>query len=867
MAKGPDHLKRITIESRLLLLLEPFSGTEELMTVDEVLTQGGMSRELMIRRNNISRALSDLSSRGLVASMTKHIKGIQRRRRAYFLTVDGKKEAAVISRRIDHQVLIIKDQDGRIVEWSFDRSRKEISSLLHRDVSRFELISLSMNDDRIDLNSLCRVNGKLHHPNTPVVKEFHGRIAEMEILLSSIHDRKPFISIIGIAGQGKTTLGSRAISLSGKRAAWIDLDPWMSPDILVDEIELFLSGPDRSSYTSMRDLFPRMRRISKKMAELDSVLVLDDVHRCGGAMMDALSGLVHLSRKEGWTIIFLSRTRPSVYTTTEAKTSDSILEMELSGLDRKASYDLMRGRGVAEDGLETIFDKTSGHPLAINLCALSIDADPAEISASIRNFIEDKVLSEISETERMVIEQLSVMDIPIDISTLASLTGSKKEVTRKLISKLLVRIYPDGKVDLHDSIKEGVEGSLTEKRARSLNSIARDHHRSRSSDMDMVQFLLLSDSINDDVTVINGLLDHGEYLVGRGYITIADLVLKVDREELDGSDRVRFEVLCYDSSLALGDEGSAMEHLKFAASKAESLTRSSKDRYSLELTTMVLNRLAERALREGLYNDVIDKLRKGMVIARNSGAKDQEGRLLSNIGSAYMDLGEPTIALRYFDDSRKMFHEVGDMRGEAISLLNSGQAYSMNMELSMSLRQYLECIKLAKRFDLGRILSQANFRVARLYVFVEEQKNSTPFFTEAAIGYVKVGDIDLSLVIIIEMAKVSFASGSLSELKRTIDRMKKVLSGSGWTYLKHRLGWDGYRNDSDQVLLQTLSMSLDGDKVPFSMMKNIFLHGPVRHGGKGMRIRKELMVMILTRENAPRRYENERVINSIFTDV
>ncbi len=258
MKQKEEYLRRITLEAKLLLVLNGHLGSEDLVTVPDAITQGGMAREFRIRRNNISRSLSELSGRGYIRSRTKHIKGLQRRRKAYFLTEEGINEAQSVIRDISPRLISVRNLEGDLVEWTFERLRNEISTLLHRNILHYEVISSYLDDDIFDLNSLKEGEKEIPVGNIPMVGDLYGREIEMGQISKALEDRVNLISIIGIAGIGKTTLVAEAVGKIKRTVIWKDLDPWMSPDILLDELESHSSG-HRAGSVNGRDKYPKIK--------------------------------------------------------------------------------------------------------------------------------------------------------------------------------------------------------------------------------------------------------------------------------------------------------------------------------------------------------------------------------------------------------------------------------------------------------------------------------------------------------------------------------------------------------------------------------------------------------------------------------
>ncbi len=243
---------------------------------------------------------------------------------------------------------------------------------------------------------------------------------------------------------------------------------------------------------------------------------------------------------------------------------------------------------------------------------------------------------------------------------------------------------------------------------------------------------------------------------------------------------------------------------------------------------------------------MIQRLGKGLELARDAGARDQEARLLSNIGTAYMDLGDPDTAKRFFSDSLDIFTDIGDPRGESITRLNMGGALSRTMDLPGALRQYLECIRVSRKADLIRISSQASFRVGKLYCIVKEGDEAVKYFDEAAVGYARIGDIDYSLLVLSKMAGILGPRPNAQDMDNTVERILKVIKGGGFGMIKQLFRTRSDRLDPDLRILSLIKDSYSGERIGLKRLKAV-----LDTGDEGpLRSRKEILRVVLLREGA-----------------
>ena len=103
---------KVSVQRKILLLLKEMNRFRDDFEVPETLSQKGIGRELNIRQNHVSRALSELKESGLVESRTTHIKDIGRKRRVYFLTKEGQMENLEYINSIQDRTVPVRSSDG-----------------------------------------------------------------------------------------------------------------------------------------------------------------------------------------------------------------------------------------------------------------------------------------------------------------------------------------------------------------------------------------------------------------------------------------------------------------------------------------------------------------------------------------------------------------------------------------------------------------------------------------------------------------------------------------------------------------------------------------------------------------------------------
>ncbi|MGA7731442.1 MAG: tetratricopeptide repeat protein [Chloroflexia bacterium] len=113
--------------------------------------------------------------------------------------------------------------------------------------------------------------------------------------------------------------------------------------------------------------------------------------------------------------------------------------------------------------------------------------------------------------------------------------------------------------------------------------------------------------------------------------------------------------------------------------------------------------------------------------AQRLGNKDAEGRVLSNLGVAYEDLGETRKAIGYHEQHLQITREIGYRRGESGALGNLGVAYAALGETRKAIGYHEQHLQIAREIGYRRGEGRALGNLGLAYAALGE--------TRKAIGY------------------------------------------------------------------------------------------------------------------------------------
>ncbi|MEF8873368.1 MAG: tetratricopeptide repeat protein [Candidatus Thermoplasmatota archaeon] len=101
-----------TYQDKIILHLASQKGDREASEVSSRITQQGIAERIGTDIPYTNRILKDLLSEGIVQCETKHVVGLKRRRKVYFLTSKGQREARDIKERLEEESVTVRTDEG-----------------------------------------------------------------------------------------------------------------------------------------------------------------------------------------------------------------------------------------------------------------------------------------------------------------------------------------------------------------------------------------------------------------------------------------------------------------------------------------------------------------------------------------------------------------------------------------------------------------------------------------------------------------------------------------------------------------------------------------------------------------------------------
>ncbi|MFW3146384.1 MAG: NB-ARC domain-containing protein [Thermoplasmatota archaeon] len=699
MASCPEVPIRISSQRRILLLLHDHMGAEDDYEVPEMLTQKGIGRELGMRQTHVSRALSELKTRGLVGSRSAHIRDVGRKRKVYFLTSKGHGEMETYIEKLVLKKVPVRTIDGALKEYTMLKAIKVIEKAWERKVTIYEMVSNYLEGSVIDISSGGSDRGLRR---APVTGYFFGREEEIQRILSGLEDPNlRFISIVSIAGMGKTSLMARAVSgLDNTQVIWTTMNQWIGPDkVLMDWARALLSNNkndlmDHLTTSKGFDLPGAVDRLGRDLEGSKIVFILDDLHKSRGEIIPFLQLLKDVSY--GWKdckFIIGSRERPVFYGRKDIHVSKIVDEIILEGLDKESSFQLLDSKGVPKSEMEEIFRSTKGHPMALELIAELLPVEDFDKSRELTDYLEEELVRILPEEEREILFLASVYEQSVAPDCLHMRSGDERDRIQDLCSKQLLRRYGDGNLELHDLLKEHIRSRMTKTEREHFLEIALEKLSSRGSERDILHYMALLEQAGRRTELTRILLDIGEVLTGNGHTQVLDYLHGIHERGLKGIDRVKYLILMSDSHYIQGLKKRSLRDLDEALLLCdESLkARSDEERRKeiIDCVSKVLYRKAERIPGGKKHSEAVKFYKESVNYNRRFGDTSGLGKALNNLGMELIRVNDPDKALEYLDEAGELFERAGDSLSLSFVEANKAEAYLLKRD-HQRVREHLD---------------------------------------------------------------------------------------------------------------------------------------------------------------------------------
>jgi ATP/maltotriose-dependent transcriptional regulator MalT len=789
---GPPHL---TVDRKIILHLYEVKHSELDFEVPQGVVQDGIAEAVSIRRDNIPRTMKKLKEEDLVYDVLKRIKGLPRKRKAYFLTDKGMDYAKEVKDEIAYHKVFLQLSDGSIKEIYM----KDVPSYLSLAIPLIELLQLVNNDDLVtekEIRSL--LSGDNAAPkkigsegfvsfvqDVPMPKRFFGRDRELSEIDQWLGEEGgSILSITGIAGIGKTTLAARSLKRMEGRTHlfWYRFHRWDSLRNVLFSIARFLDQLGRSGLKTYLDSNNRLISreyfsiLETSLRDSPIFMVFDDFQRAADEIVDLFSNLKEIvPQMEKLKIIVVGRQVFPFYDRSDVLVKGVVKEMNLMGLDKKSCRGLLKIRNVEKDLFNKVYEITKGHPLFIQLI---LSAEDLEDQKDIKRYIYEEIFKKLDSRTSLMLQIASVYRYPVPSDAFFMEEGLDFTTLDKLVESNLIQETSYDEYEAHDLIKEFFYNRLTPQQKLDYHRKASEHYMETGNERATVEAMYHMSLGGQPVKALKLASTYGESIITKGLIEQFSSVLSLLENEMGDETReynATTRLLQGELQMVMGRWDKAQSDLTRAAAIAEAENR--------PLISGRANlRLGQIESRRGKKDAAEKRLQKALKIARRLKNQEEMAKSLQGLGELFSTRGEFDKAKKALGESLEIALELDDPTLEAVSHTGLGIIHTNQDEADKAIDQFEEAINALERDENALELARVKINLGTVQASTGEYEEAISNFEDAIELCNQTGDIRLQAYALAGAAHVYIMDNEPETAGEYLEEALKIFSSIGEKY-------------------------------------------------------------------------------------
>lgn len=834
------EVPHLTVDRKILLHLFEVKHTEMDFEVPRSVVQDGIASAVSIRRDNIPRTMKKLKEEDLVDDILKRIKGLPRKRKAYFLTAKGLEFAKQVRDEVAYHRVYLELSDGSVKEIYM----KDVAPYLNISLNLIDLHSL-LNSDNMVTESLIRgfLSGETASPSmmgsdgfvsflqdVPMPKRFFGRDRELGSIKKWIEEGGgSILSITGIAGIGKTTLAAKsAKDMEGTtHVFWYRFHKWDSMRNLLYSFARMFDQIGRSGLKTYLDSNTSLDSkdyysiLESSMKDVPLFMVFDDFQRAADEIVDFFSNLKEIvPGMDQVKIIVVGRQVFPFYDRSDVLVKKVVREMNLSGLDRESCKGLLKIRDVDEKLFRRVYDITKGHPLFLQLI---LSAEDLEDQKDIKRYIYEEIFKKLDHEASLLLQIASVFRYPVPSDAFFMEEGLSFTTLDKLVESNLIQETSYDEFEAHDLIKEFFYNRLTPQQKKAYHERAATHYMETGNERATVEAMYHMTMAGNKVKALKLASTYGESIITRGLIEQFSSVLTLLEKEMTDETReynATTRLLQGELQMVMGRWDRAQTDLTRAAAIGEAENK--------PLITGRANlKLGQIEARRGNKEASEKRLQKALKIARKLEKEEDIARVLQALGELYSTRGDFRAAKRALREALDIANKLEDTTLMAVSHTGLGIIHSNQDKAEMAITQFEKAIQaleenenaleLARvKINLGTVQASTgeyerasmNFEdaielcsqtgdirqqgyalsgAAHVYLLDNEPETALEYLTEALQIFEDLGERYKISMITKDMGRYHLLRGEYNQMKESFDTSLRILDNMNLTYYRKRV--------------------------------------------------------------------------------
>ena len=759
------------VQERILLHLLDYSDYKGSVEVPFALSQMGIANAVSIARSNVPRAIAGLKDQGLLVERQAHVKGVSRKRKAYFLTEPGMNLADDTWKRLREFPFRAILEGGNTVTTTLGNANQELPfSMRPVDLIRY-LDDNGILDTRLLSKELVERDLSKHVEkqlvtalgDLPRLRHFYGREQELDNMVSLLDARATTLLVPGIAGIGKTTIASKLIErfMHRRNLLYHRCQDWEGSRSFFDSVADWLANIGDSNFADYLAATPvpkpseAARLLVDALEGTAALIVIDDFHKIADSTLhktfQAMS-LALLGSEEQIGLVIFSRSFKPVVPTKDAEGRIASLVLPLDGLDSEAGRNLLTSFESLEDEQWLhIHGISRGHPLVLEL--INRGASAGAFHETLENYVSVEIFSKLSAKQKQVLTCLAIFREPVKLEALAA-QGLDTDELDSLVEQGLARDVDTETYDLHDLIREFLLRSLDGGIRKEVHSKCSDWYRSLKPTPDVsIELIFHLTKCDCGEEAADLVVEQGREIVSQGHMELLGLIESIPEDNLNIIIKTKL--------------------------------------YQLRGEVLVLL---------GRFVEAEEILQQTKIFAGSEGLTITEAEVLSALADIALKQGNSDDALSMHRDALEKFIELDDAKGAARSYNNMGYLLRRRNDKSKALEAYGEVEKILSQSDSEELLG-SQLILARAFLELDEIDRArdhalTAFEktdgiddiqlharAQAVLGryYAKVGDSDVALHHYSSALDTMGDAGDLISLVEITTLLGEVLQDAGRT--------------------------------------------------------------------------------------
>ena len=759
------------VQERILLHLLDYSDFKDSIEVPFALSQMGIANAVAIARSNVPRAIAGLKDQGILVERQAHVKGVSRKRKAYFLTDSGVGLASETWERLAELPIRCLFEEKPAEETTLSGAKSVLPFQMRPvDIIRYmddnhtlDLRRLSADLVERDLSKHVEKQLVTSLADLPRLRHFYGRATELDNMVNLLEARATTLLVPGIAGIGKTTVASKLIErfMHRRNLLYHRCQDWEGSRSFFESVADWLSSmgcPDFATYlaaTPVPQPADAARLLVEALSGSPSLIVIDDFHKVADLVLhqtfQAMS-LNLLGSDEQIGLVIFSRSFKPVVPTKDAEGRIASLVLPLDGLDPESGRKLLSSfETLADEQWLHIHGLSRGHPLVLEL--INRGASAGAFHETLENYVNVEIFSKLSAEEKRVLSALAIYREPVLLEALAQ-QGLNTDELDSLVESGLARQADAETYDVHDLIREFLLRSISSTLKQEFHAKCTEWYQKQPKNHDTLIELIYHaiQSVQHELAS-ELIVTEGRQLVAQGHMELLGLIEQIDFTDLPLSVQLTMSQMQGEILALLGRLDEAETVLQNALSVAEKEA-------DVLVQAEVLSSLADVSRKQGDSDLSLDRHKQALKHYIAIGHARWAARTYNNIG----------YLLRRKNERNKALQAYGEVEAILASTSDDGLINSQ--------------ITLARALiDLGEVDRAREHAMASHERTSQLEDSALHARAQAVLGryYAKVGQSELALFHYSEALEAMNEAGDVQSLVEITMLLGEVLQDAGRT--------------------------------------------------------------------------------------